>query len=156
MVERGDPEKRGGREGRPRDSCPTMTSCFSIYLIRRELPRGLLSCELECHSIWVLCIYPHELFILMTVSNGTLPAGSTLLDLPFRRPRAKISRDTRTAHPPSGKTGDTGQGQTWREPCALLAPVPAGDVCAAQLPSSSLVSALPCTEARMSAPPPRP
>lgn len=104
MMEGGDSEKRGGREGRQRDSCRTVTSCFSIYLIWRKLQRGLFSCELECHSIWFLCVYPHELSVLMTVSNGTLPAGSTLRDLPFWRPRTEIYPDPRTAHPPSGET----------------------------------------------------
>lgn len=87
---RGDGKRRHREKGgRQRDSCLTVTSCFSIYLIWYKLLGGLFSYELECYSIWFLCIYPHELFVLMNVPNSTA-ASSTLHDLPFWRPRTEI------------------------------------------------------------------
>lgn len=104
VIERGDTEKKGGRQRRQGESFLLNNDImFSTYLIWHQLPRGLFSYELECYSIWVLRIYPQELFVLTSVSNSAPPPAPLIHKLPFWKPRADINLDECKAYPPSGK-----------------------------------------------------
>lgn len=81
-ARRGDRERRHGEEGREggvqerQNPAWTVTSRFPTSLLWHKLLRGLFPYRLECYSIWFLCIYPRELFVLMSVSSSSLPASS--------------------------------------------------------------------------------